>query len=364
MKFSVQKTIFADAIQKLTSIISSRTTLPVLNNVLIKAEAGVIILETTDLDVRITTKIQGTIDREGSTTVPAKKLLLFAKDFKGDKVNIESDETFNLKLNAGDSSYKLFGISPEEFPVPPTISTIRKIIIPQIDLFRHLNLVSYASSIDESRKILNGVLLSVKSNMLISVATDGKRLALLEKPIDKFEGSEGDVVFHSRVANEIQRIMTKDGNTEIEIGEKIIKFKMGETSLTSKILEGNFPNYRQIIPTSFSKKIEINKDEFHISLRRIMNVISESSPLVTLTFSTDKITITANSSDIGEGVETLPIKYSGSDFKLLLNPNNLSDPLKNMNINKFVFQINDGFSPISLLGDEGFLYIMMPVRNK
>jgi DNA polymerase-3 subunit beta len=200
--------------------------------------------------------------------------------------------------------------------------------------------------------------------MLISVATDGKRLALLEKPIDKFEGSEGDVVFHSRVANEIQRIMTKDGNTEIEIGEKIIKFKMGETSLTSKILEGNFPNYRQIIPTSFSKKIEINKDEFHISLRRIMNVISESSPLVTLTFSTDKITITANSSDIGEGVETLPIKYSGSDFKLLLNPNNLSDPLKNMNINKFVFQINDGFSPISLLGDEGFLYIMMPVRNK
>ncbi len=364
MKISVQKNAFAEAIQKLTSIIGSRTTLPILNNVLIKAAGNFITLETTDLDVRITTKIEATVDKEGSTTVPAKKLLLFVKDFQGDKVNLQSDESFNLRIESGESSYKLLGITPDEFPNPATINTTRKIIIPQSDLYRYLNLVSYASSTDESRKILNGVLLSLKSNMLITVATDGKRLAIIEKPVEKFEGSEGDVVFHSRVANEVQRIMSRDGNAEIEVGDKMIKFNMGNTTLTSKIMEGSFPNYRQVIPTSFTRKAEINKESFHSSLRRIMNVISDSNPLVTVAFSEGKTTLTATSAEIGEGRESMQVKYSGPDFKILLNPNFLADPLKTMTIDKFVFQMNDGFSPVSLLGDEGFLYIMMPVRNK
>lgn len=364
MKLSVQKNILSEAIQKLTSIISSRTTLPVLNNVMMKAESDSLTMETTDLDVRITTKIPATVEKTGSTTVPAKKLLLFVKDFLGDKVAMETDDSFNLKIEAGESSYKLLGISPEEFPVPSTITPIRKIRIPQTDLQRNFSLISYASSTDESRKILNGVLLSLKANMLVTVATDGKRLALIEKPIDKFEGTEGDVVFHSRVANEVQRIIPKDGNAEIEIGEKMIKFNLGNTTLSSKIMEGSFPNYRQVIPTSFTKKVEVKKEDFHSSLRRIMNVISESNPIVTVTFTNGKVTLTANSAEVGEGRETLPVNYTGTDFKLLLNPNNLSDPLKTMTMDKFVFQMNDGFSPISLIGDEGFLYIMMPVRNK
>ncbi|HPO90497.1 MAG TPA: DNA polymerase III subunit beta [Victivallales bacterium] len=364
MKIIVQKNLFADAIQKLTSIISSRTTLPILNNVLIIAENDMLTLETTDLDIRITTKIPATIDKTGSTTVPAKRLLMFIRDFQGDKITLETDNSFNLKIESGESSYRLLGISPEEFPPAIPVMSVRKITIPQKDLQRHLSFVSYSTSPDETRKILNGVLLSVKSNIFITVATDGKRLALMEKPIDKFEGSDGDVVIHSRVANELQRIIPKeDGIATIEVGEKMIKFEFAGTILLSKIMEGTFPNYRQVIPTSFSKKFELNRESFYSCIRRIMNVISESNPAVTFTFFNDKITLTANSTDVGEGKESIPVEYKGPEFKFMLNPNNIMDSMKVMTVDKFILQMNDGFSPVGIFGDEGFLYIMMPVRT-
>lgn len=364
MKITVSKNLFSDALQKLSSIISSRTTLPVLNNVLIKAENDILTMDTTDLDIRITTKIPVVVEKPGSCTAPAKRLLMFVKDFQKDNITLESDGSFNLNISAGDSNYKLLGISPDEFPLPPPITAVRSISMPQIDLYRHFSFVSYSASEDESRKILNGVLLSMKSNIFTTVATDGKRLALMEKPIDKYDGGDGDVVLHSRIANELQRIIPKDGNAVIEIGEKMIKFELGATTLTSKIMEGNFPNYRQVIPTSFSKKLEFSRDLFQSSLRRIINVISESNPVVTVTFTKDKMLIDANNTGIGEGKESIPISYSGNEFKLMLNPNNLLDAMKVMTVDKFILQMNDGFSPIGIIGDEGFLYIMMPVRNK
>jgi len=143
----------------------------------------------------------------------------------------------------------------------------------------------------------------------------------------------------------------------------MIKFEFAGTILLSKIMEGTFPNYRQVIPTSFSKKFELNRESFYSCIRRIMNVISESNPAVTFTFFNDKITLTANSTDVGEGKESIPVEYKGPEFKFMLNPNNIMDSMKVMTVDKFILQMNDGFSPVGIFGDEGFLYIMMPVRT-
>jgi DNA polymerase-3 subunit beta len=363
MKISVQKEKLSDALQKLSNIIGTRTTLPILNNVLLKGEQNGLILETTDLDTRIMIKIEAEVYTPGATTVPAKKLLQFIKDFQSDKINFESDQSYHLKVEGGNSFYKLLGISPEDFPVPAQFSFIRKAVFSQSDLFRHLNLISYAVGMNDSRKILNGVLLSFKSGVLTTVATDGKRLAIVEKDMDKIDGSEGDVVIPLKIAAELQRILLKEGNIEIEIGEKQILFKTDTTTISSKLIEGTFPNYKQVIPTSFSKKIEIERENFLFSLRRIINITSSNSPFIKVLLSSGKVVLTADSSDIGEGKETIETKYSGQDLTVLFNPVHLSDPLRVMTSDLFTIQMNDGYGPVGITGDEGFLYIMMPIKN-
>jgi DNA polymerase-3 subunit beta len=366
MKFKVIKSEFIDKLNRVASLIGSRTTLPVLYNVMVEASNGKIILTSSDLEIRITASLNAEIETEGKTTLPAKTLVSMIKGLTGKEIFMESNpETHHMKINCEKSSYNLYGLPPDDFPLPEQFSPVRRTVVKQDELVRMLNRIAYAASSDDSRKNLNGVLFSINEGIFTVVATDGKRLALVEKTAESFSGDDGQVIVPSKTIVEIQRLFS-GGNEDviIEFGENQASFTMDGRTLTSKLVEGNYPNFRQVIPTSFTKKIEIPKQTFSSALQRIINVVSDNNVHVLLFFGDNAIKMKAASTEIGEGEETVDIEYNGDLITASFNPVFLLDPFKHLDADSITMQLNDGFNPIALSSGDGFLYVIMPMRNK
>jgi len=365
MKFNVNKAELIDKLQKVTNVIGARSTLPILFNVLIEAKNSTLTLTTTDLEVRITTTLPATIESDGVTTLPAKTLFSMIRGLPGDTVFMDCDNANHMKIKSEKSSYNLFGIAPDDFPLPISFAPVRRLTLKQTELVRMLSRISYAASTDDSRKTLNGILFSIKENAFTVVATDGKRLALVEKVAENFSGDDGQAIVPSKSVTEIQRLFVGgDEDVTIEFGDSQASFIMDGRVLTTKLVEGNYPNYRQVIPTSFSRKIEINSNIFSSALQRISNVVSEENSFVSITFANNEISMKAASSDIGEGTESLPIEYDGPEISVSFNPLFVLAPLKHLDADKITLQLNDGYNPVALSCGDGFLYVIMPMRQK
>ena len=365
MKVNVKKDALLKALQKVSNIIGSRTTLPVLANVLLEAENGKLTLTTTDLELRITTSIEAEVEAAGVTTLPAKRLLGLVSKFKGEKMLMESNEKHHTQISCGTANFMILGLTPEDFPLPVNFESNRSLKLKQPDFARILDRISYAVSMDDSRKVLQGILLSVKEGNLTAVATDGKRLALVEKLLDDAgAGADGDVIITIKVANEVKRILEKEGDVVMEIGEKQVVFKLNDTVIYSKLIEGNYPNYRQVIPSGFKKNISVPTTDFLDALEIVSIPLDASSSFVKITFSQNRLMFEANS-NIGEGKEYINIEYADpDDITLSFNPQLLSDPFKHVGVDNVLVKINDSFSPIALESGDGFLYVIMPMRNK
>ena len=363
MKVNVKKDVLLKALQKVSNIIGSRTTLPVLANVLLEAENGKLTLTTTDLELRIVTSVEAEVEVPGVTTLPAKRLLGLVSKFKGENMLMESNDKHHTQITCGTANFMILGLTPEDFPVPVEFQANRSMKLKQTDFSRILDRISYAVSIDDSRKVLQGILLSVKEGNLTAVATDGKRLALVEKMLeDVAEGSDGDVIITIKVANEVKRLLEKEGEVVMEIGEKQVVFKLNDTVIYSKLIEGN---YRQVIPSSFNKNITVPASDFVDALEIVsIPLYDASSSFVKITFTQNKLMFEANS-NVGEGKEYINIEYADQDdISLSFNPQLLSDPFKHIGVDNVMVKINDAFSPIALESGDGFLYVIMPMRNK
>jgi len=365
MKFKVIKSEFIDKLNRVASLIGSRTTLPVLYNVMLEAVDNKIIITSSDLEIRITASLNAEVEIEGKTTLPAKTLVSMIKGLSGSEIFMESQENHHMKINCEKSSYNLYGLPTDDFPLPEQFSPIRRITVKQDELVRMLSRIAYSASSDDSRKNLNGVLFSIKEGIFTLVATDGKRLALVEKNCESFSGDDGQVIIPSKSIVEIQRLFS-GGNDDvvIEFGENQTSFTMENRTLTTRLVEGNYPNFRQVIPTSFSKKIQIPKSTFSSALQRIINVVSDNNVHVLIVFDDNSVKMKAASNEIGEGEETVDIEYDGEMITASFNPVFLLEPFKHLDADSITMQLNDGNNPIALSNDDGFLYVIMPMRNK
>ncbi len=365
MRISIKKDVLLKALQKVCNIIGSRTTLPILANVLIETgEDGKLTLTTTDLELRISTRVEADIQEAGSTTIPAKRLIGLVSKFKNEDVLIETNENHHSKITCGTAEFMLLGLDPRDFPAPVAFEPQRKLKLKQADFSRIIDRISYAASFDDARKFLHGILLSVKEGNLTAVATDGKRLALVEKLLDEApEGSDGDIIITIKAAAEAKRVMEKEGDIFIEIGNNQVIFRIGDTVITSKLIEGAYPQYRQVIPTAFSKQVELPCRAFVDALEIVSIPLFDSSAYVKLTFSANQLKFEANSINIGEGHETIPVEYGFEDVSVSFNPQFLADPFKRLDVEKVTMKMNDAMSPIAIKSNDGFLYVIMPMRK-
>jgi len=364
MKLKINRGQFFEGLQMVNPVISARSTIVILGNVLMEAGEDGLSLTATDLDIRVRTVVPAKVEAKGRTSLPAKTISSIVREMPGEEISIEVSGDHQVILESGNSLFRLKGLAPDEYPAPVELVRVREARMSQAELSRILGLTTYSASTDESRKNLNSIMFAIHENTLTTVATDGKRLALVEKVSDNHSGTDGQSIVPIKAANELQRLLGKNGEVILEFGENQASFTFGSTKMITKLTEGTYPNYRQVIPTSFNKSIELNTGDIAAALRRVALVVSDSSPYVKLTFAPDALHLHAQSNEKGESQESLPINYKGTEVAVSFNPNYLIAPFRAIDTDRVNFQINDSYSPVAVSGGDGFLYVIMPMRHK
>lgn len=361
MKLHIEKSVLAGGLQTVQSVVGSRNTLPILANVLIVAEKDSIVLSTTDLDISVRCRISGEIETEGSTTLPVKRLASIVRELPGETVDIDTDQKDQSIVTAGQSRFKLVGLASEDYP---------QLAEPEGDLsyeveqgiFREmLKKTAYAASTDETRYVLNGVLMSFSDGKLTTVATDGRRLALVENELEFSEDT--DFILPSKAVTELLHVL-KDGAQTVRIypRKNQVVFDLGDVVMASKLIEGTYPNFRQVIPPQCEERVMIEREGLLTALRRAALVVADKASATKLTFADNNLVVSTNTPDIGESRETIPVKYTGEEITVAFNPDFMMDPLKNLSNDEIAIELTDSLSPAVLKCDIPFLYVLMPMR--
>jgi DNA polymerase-3 subunit beta len=365
MKFTVEREKFLKALQRVNNIVSTRSMLPILSNVLITAENNQLKLTATDLEIRIDTVVDAAVEVAGVTTLPAKKLLALTSCFAGKEVEITVNENHHAQINCGSSRFKLLGLPADDFPEMIAFEPLREIKLAESLCRRMLNMVSYAVSIEDSRKTLTGVLFAVSERGVTFVATDSKRLAIQESNLEFLEGTPGDAIVPIKAVNELKRMLEGENPLSIKIGEKLCRMESANFTMTTKLIDGNYPNYRKVIPQDFSATVEINAAQLRAKIETVGLALPDMSGCVTLTFADNKLTLNASSTEVGEGCDMVDVEYAGDPIEVTFNPKFFDDPLKICSVDKVQVSFNaaDPLNPVALEGDPGFLYVIMPIRK-
>ena len=367
MNFSIAKDQLIHGLQSVQNVVSTRTTLPILSNVLLRAENNRLELTATDLDVTITCSVEANVKTKGTSTIPVKKLFGVVRELGSQEIEIEVDEKNASSIRAGASFYKINGLSGDEFPPMPNFKETKKVVLPQEKVKSMLKKTSFAISTDESRYVLNGIFIILKEHKMTMVATDGRRLAMVDEEVDIAEGSQGEFIVPTKAVNELSRLLQDKGEVEIKFTENQVAFTLKDEKgfsilIISKLVEGNYPNYRQVIPAETKERISLVREEFLQAVKRAELMTSDKSNSVKLHFTKNNLAITANSPEVGEARETLAINYKGKDIAIAFNPAYVIEPLNALNTDEVFIELIDELSPGVLKINGPFLYVVMPMR--
>lgn len=362
MKFKVIRSKFIEGLKSVQNIVAGKGSLPILQNVMIEAAGNSIKLTTTDLDISIKCAVECDVISEGKTTLPVKLLFTSMTKAAEGEIEIDVDAQERASIKAGSARFKLQGMPASEFPQLPEEGDAHAYTVPQATIREMLRKTSYAASQDDTRRMLKGVLMSFKDEKLTMVATDGRRLALVENEIEFPKAAEKDIVLPSKAVSELQRSLTGDGNASIMVKKSQICFNLENVIIYSKLMDDTYPNYRQVIPQKCENHITIDRQLLLDALDRASVMTMDESHSTKLIFEENTLTVTSAASDIGEAKDEVPIKYAGEKIETMFNPTYVMDPLKAIDDDEITIDINDGHTPAVIRCSVPFLYVLMPLR--
>jgi DNA polymerase III subunit beta len=367
MNLTISKEQIINGLQAVQNVVSNRTTLPILSNVLLRAEGDKLELTATDLDVTIACSVEAKVKKPGASTVPVKKLFGIVRELGNSEIDLEVDDKNVCSIRSGASFYKINGLSADEFPPMPKFKEDKKVELPQEKVRGMMKKTSFAISTDESRYVLNGIFISLKDHKMTMVATDGRRLALVDEEVDVSEKSQGEFIAPAKAVGELNRLLQDKGNVEIRYTDNQASFtlkdeKNGSILIVTKLIEGNYPNYRQVIPNEVRERVSLAREEFLHALKRAEIMTSDKSNSVKLTFGKNNLAITANSPEVGEARESIAINYKGKEMAIAFNPKYMIDPLNALANDEVFIELIDELSPGVLKINGPFLYVVMPMR--
>ena len=372
MKFKINRDHFANGLAQVLNVVGSKATMPILSNVLIEAEKDQVSLTTTNLDLGIRCKIKADVKETGAVTLPVKRLAGIVRELPNVDVTLDASPNHQVKLTSGGSTFRIMGIGKEEFPPLPEFGEEKAYSLEQSELATMLKSVAYAQSTDETRYILNGVYFNFKEGKLSLVATDGRRLALVSKEMEVPAASAGAIILPAKTVGELTRLLDKGAKVKINFNDRRAAFQIAtdkDTSglidhvyLYSKVVEGNYPNYQQVIPKETHQRIKLERELFLQCVHRAALVCSEKANSVKIKLSSNLLELTAQSPDFGEAHESMAIGYSGPDLQVAFNPTFIMDPLKALSKDEVFFELKDEVSPGVFKTLESFVCVIMPVR--
>ncbi|MBM3851550.1 MAG: DNA polymerase III subunit beta [Verrucomicrobia bacterium] len=372
MKFKINRDHFANGLSQVLNVVGSKATMPILSNVLIEAEKELLSLSTTNLDLGIGCKIKAEVKETGAVTLPVKRLAGIVRELPNVDVTLESAQNHQVKLSSGGSTFRIMGIGREDFPPLPEFAEEKAFSLEQAELLAMLKSVAYAQSTDETRYILNGVFFNFRDAKLSLVATDGRRLALTSKEMAVPAESAGAIILPAKTVAELTRLLDKGEKVKISFSDRRAAFQIAtdkDTSglvdhiyLYSKVVEGSYPNYQQVIPKETHQRIKLERELFLQCVHRAALVCSEKSNSIKIRLSSNLLELTAQSPDFGEAHESMAIGYSGPELQVAFNPAFLMDPLRALAKDEVFFEVKDEVSPGVFKTLESFVCVIMPVR--
>jgi len=356
------------SLNMVSHLASRSTNLPILNNVLIKAEQGEIQLITTNLEIGIKVLLRGKIEKEGTFTVNAKLLSDYVNLLPKENVEIETDDG-NIKIKCKNYQTQIKGLEATEFPLLPQVEQKQKIVIESENLKEAINQVVFCTALDEARPEINGVLFKIEDKKLILAATDSYRLAEKKVELKDLDVSDNQYIVPLKTVQELQRVLFNQGEKEVIIyfNDNQIMFVVDGIELISRLIEGQYPDYQQIIPTDHKSKAKIKVTELLQAVKSASLFCKPGINDIKLTIIPDKkeMVILASNANLGENITNLPVEIEGEENEIVFNYRFLIDGLNNIGAQQLEFEITSSSTPGLLRpeGNDNYLYIIMPIKQ-
>lgn len=371
MKISIERATLLRAVSQAQSVVERRNTIPILANVLIEAEGDAVSFRATDLDIEVVDRVNAQVERAGATTVPAVTLHeIIRKLPDGALVGLTHDPAKGrLEVSAGRSNFSLATLPREDFPVMTTAEYSCNFAASAPILRRLFDKSKFAISTEETRYYLNGVYMHVAESedgrCLRCVATDGHRLARIDAPLpDAAEGMPG-VIVPRKTVGELRKLLEDDeAQIAVSVSETKIRFATPEITLTSKVIDGTFPDYTRVIPVANSRKLEVDASEFAKAVDRVATVSSERSRAVKLSLDEDRLILSVNAPDSGAAEEELAVAYGDERLEIGFNAKYLLEIASQVDRENAVFLFNSAADPTMMRegSDASAVYVVMPMR--
>ncbi|MFH1837404.1 MAG: DNA polymerase III subunit beta [Candidatus Omnitrophota bacterium] len=364
MEIKTVKESLLEGIQIVQNAVSQKTSLPILSNVLLDAENDFLTLTATDLDIGISSKISVSMEEPGAITVPARKFFDIIKALPdGNEVILSTRKNNFMNIRSGKSQFKIIGLPKEEFPQLPAFKNKDAVTIEQKTLKEMFNLTDFAISRDDSRFILTGIYFSIKGDKLKLVATDGRRLAISEKTLPKKTLVDKTIVIPIKAVQEVKRMLMDEGDVEIKFNENQVSFSIDKSFVLSRLIEGEYPNYKKVIPERTGEEVKIGRGEFLDAARRASIFTDQDSMAIKLSIKKKKMIISKNTPYLGETKEEIDIDYTGNnEIEIGFNPRYLMDVLKNLSDEEISFEINGANKPGVLRKGDEYTYVVLPMQ--
>ena len=366
MEFNIAQKDFYKTIQNVKNAVSTKNTLPVIQGILIETtEDQKLHLIGTDLELGIETWVKADIIDTGKIVVPASQLFKIVRELPKKPVNFKVNENnFTVNIKCADSKFKLKCFNPEEFPELPEVKSSTHFTLSGIELKQMIKETVFCTLQGESQPALTGVMTEINKNTIKMISTNTYRLALCELENDNNTEKEIEMLIPGVTLKEVKNLINDDENINIKPGNNYVKFKLENINIISRLIEGDFPNYNQVIPDDYNTKIIVDTKKLKKAVKRVSLIAKLDSNIIVLEIKDDKMVIDSLNSEEGHAHETVDIKTEGPEQIINIDAKYLIDILKILNKEKLEINFIDSVNPmmIKLKEKRKFIYIIMPVR--
>ena len=366
MRFTIAREKLQEGLTAVAASIPAKTTLPVLANILVETTDRGIRLSGTDLDIAVSTEVAADVESAGAITIPAKKLAEIARELPPSPVKIAAAGEQRVTLECGRSRFKLLGLPRDEFPTFPSVRFNESWKVRSGDLQKLISHTAFAVSTEESRPILNGVLWELRPDLMRMVATNGHRLSKMELPISS-TGATNDLIVPPKALEQIRRLFPAEEELEIARGDNHLGFRSPFTSVFTRLIEGPYPNYEQVIPKDNDRVAIADKQALAGALKRMSVIASDQTHRIRMSFNAGMVKFSVQTPDLGEAQDELPLRYTGDPLDIGFNATYLLEILRYMPTEevKLTFKAPERASTIEPEGWSDaakYLCLVMPLR--
>jgi len=367
MRFTISREKLQEGLTAVAASIPAKTTLPVLANILVETTERGIRLSGTDLDIAVSTEVSADVEAPGAITIPAKKLSEVARELPPAPVKIGAMGEQRITLECGRSKFKLLGLPRDEFPTFPQVRFQDSWRVRSGDLQKLISHTSFAVSTEESRPILNGVLWELRADRMRMVATNGHRLTRMDLPITSGNSPGGDLIIPPKALDQVRRLFPAEEELEIAQGDNHLGFRSPFTSVFTRLIEGPYPNYEQVIPRDNDRVAVSDKIALISALKRMSVIASDQTHRIRLSFNAALLRFSVQTPDLGEAQDELPIRFTGDPIDIGFNANYLLEILRYIPTDEVRITLKAPERAVTVEPEEwsdpaSYLCLVMPLR--